>query len=1224
MNSIDRVSDLERENQKLQAEIAKMRATADTSDVSAISLAKLQNSLLHAELLVVSTDQTGKITFSNHAFAEAVGLSSEGLRQKNLFKGFVPVRGEELTIDQFIERVAQRKEARNIKRSIQTFSGQILTINIQSILLHEEGKKGLTIIAEDITEYKRVRKKLQQSNKQLADLYDRTYDLIIITDEEGRIIKANRALHVKLKYRSKDLEERSFFDLVASAYLPQMQELWKKVLDSEQPGNFRLAFLSSEGEETFVSGTLTIGSQEGKKIVRGVFTDITDQIKADRARNLYYSITNLVLKSPDLDHLYFSIHRELNKVVTTEDLIIGIWNEGVLEFVYQDGQSPERFEEPAQDRALRSLCNYASSQSRPLFLHEDDIAELQRSGIINSDATLPKIWIGIPLKIGGETVGILALQNFEKTDSLSTGDFELIDFVSGQIALVVERKRYEEELKGYTSRLKAIFESSTHLIWSVDRDFRLTTFNRNFEYTFHSHFGVGPVVGEVYNPLDKKVTERYVEQWKEKYLEVFEGNIAHFEAKMRFGKDVDIWKSVYLNPIYREDGSIREVSGIAHDITQRKKSEIALLESEEKFRTIFESFQDIYFRCRLDGTITMISPSVFELTGYETYEVLGKDITNYYLYDKKTKNLIRQLVKNKRVRNFEATTIRKDGHLVPCICNVRLVGMLSGKETEIEGVLRDITQLKETTRALQKAKDVAEQSLKAKEAFLANMSHEIRTPMNGVISMVDLLADTPLNEEQADYVQTVKYSSETLLTILNDILDLSKIEAGKMQLHKTALPLERLLEKNKGLFAQQASAKNIRFAYEIGQDIPKYLWMDETRLLQILSNLTANAIKFTEKGEVTIKAEKISPPKEKPSAKKHTIKISVKDTGIGISEADQQNLFKNFNQVDPSTSKKYKGTGLGLSIARQLTQLMRGEIGVESEPGAGSTFWFSFQAKEALSERVMSESDSKEIVKFTDITPQILVVDDNAINRKVVFELLRKSGCNVMLAGSGEEAIALVQQQTFDVIYMDIQMPGMDGIEATRRIRELNLPQTPPIIALTAYSLPGDKEKFIQAGLDGYLAKPIRKNIIAKTAALMGLGSDESALEEEQQSLASELQLINWSTLQTLEKYGGKELVVETLQEFEVEAEELLAEAAVGIKKNDYPQILSKLHTLKGNAGTLGLESISYYAKLIEGNLKQQDTTTLHHDFEILTAEFTKFRNTYKQSINQKDQQHVR
>ncbi|MEQ9443090.1 MAG: ATP-binding protein, partial [Cyclobacteriaceae bacterium] len=701
----------------------------------------------------------------------------------------------------------------------------------------------------------------------------------------------------------------------------------------------------------------------------------------------------------------------------------------------------------------------------------------------------------------------------------------------------------------------------------------------------------------------------------------FDGNIAHFEAKMRFGKDVDIWKSVYLNPIYREDGSIREVSGIAHDITQRRKSEIALLESEEKFRTIFESFQDIYFRCRLDGTITMISPSVHELTAYETYEVIGKDITNYYLYDKKTKNLIRHLVKNKRVRNFEATVIKKNGKLIPCICNVRLVGNLSGKSTEIEGVVRDITKLKETTRALQKAKDLAEQSLRAKEAFLANMSHEIRTPMNGVISMIDLLGDTTLNVEQADYVQTIKHSSETLLTILNDILDLSKIEAGKMKLHKTALPIRHVLDKLYNLFAQQASFKNILFRYLVDEGVPQNLWIDETRLLQIMSNLTANAIKFTEEGEIIIRIENVTKNSKKTGAGTGlTLKVSVQDSGIGISKKDQQELFKNFNQVDPSTSKKYKGTGLGLSIARQLTRLMQGDIGVTSTPGKGSIFWFTFIAEEAQAEAIVKTTNEEPISVFTDITPKILVVDDNAINRKVVSELLKKSGCNVTLASSGEDAIRWVQQQPFDVIYMDIQMPKMDGIEATRRIRALNLPQTPPIVALTAYSLPGDKEKFVKAGLDDYMAKPIRKNIITKTAALLGYGVEDASAEVEKPVT---LEVINWEILQSLEKYGGKELVLETLQEFELEAKELLSDTAAAMKKNDYPQILSKLHTLKGNAGTLGLERIAHYAKLIEGNLKEQKTIHLNRDFKILKTEFSEFRNTYNQSMTKTNKQHV-
>nr|WKN36769.1 PAS domain S-box protein [Tunicatimonas sp. TK19036] len=1224
MNSSEQLSALKKENERLRAEIARLRHPQNPPEglgqSDSISFAYLQNSLIHAELLAVSTDEEGKIIFCNHAFSEAVGRSPEEVRGRNLFEEFVPLRGEKLTIHRFIELTAKRGVSENIKRSIRTSSGHILTINIQSIILHDQGRQGLTVIAEDITQHKRVQKELLQSNKKLAELYDNAYDLIIVANQDGKVIFANKAFYDKLKYRQKDLEQRSFLNIVQEPYRQNAELLWKRVLSGEHPGKFRSALESSGGERIHVSGTLTTGMQDEGVVVRGVFHDISDQVRSDRARSLYYSITNLVLQSPNLDHLYYNIHRELRKAVDAEDLIIAIWNNEELDFVYQDSQHPDRMENPQQREALMDLSDYAISLNRPLFLHEDDIIELREANVIRSMPVLPKIWIGIPLQTRGRVVGILVLQNFDKEDSLSSRDFELLDFISGQVAMVVERKRNDEELRDHTGRLKAIFESSTHLIWSVDSDFRLTNFNRNFEYTFRSHFGAGPVVGEIYNPLDQRITQQYLDQWKEKYLEVFDGNIAHFEAKMRFGKDVDIWKSVYLNPIYREDGSIREVSGIAHDITQRRKSEIALLESEEKFRTIFESFQDIYFRCRLDGTIIMISPSIRELTAYETYEVLGKDITNYYLYDKKTKNLIRQLVKNKRVRNFEATVIKKNGQLIPCICNVRLVGNLSGKETEIEGVVRDITKLKETTQALQKAKDFAEQSLRAKEAFLANMSHEIRTPMNGVISMIDLLADTSLNGEQADYVQTIKHSSETLLTILNDILDLSKIEAGKMQLHKTALPIRQVLEKLYSLFTQQASFKNILFRYQISEEVPEYLWIDETRLLQIMSNLTANAIKFTEEGEIVIQIEKVKRDAPKPVERELTIRVAVHDSGIGISKKDQKALFKNFNQVDPSTSKKYKGTGLGLSIARQLTRLMQGDIGVDSVPGKGSTFWFTFLTEEAKREAVVETPREEAITVFSEITPKILVVDDNSINRKVVSELLRKSGCEVVLASSGEEAIRTVQKRSFDVIYMDIQMPKMDGIEATRRIRALDLAETPPIVALTAYSLPGDKEKFMAAGMDDYLSKPIRKNIITKTASLLGYGNEDASAEPEK---PVEVQIINWETLASLEKYGGKELVFESLQEFEMEAKELLADAASALKKNDYPQILSKLHTLKGNAGTLGVERVAQFAKLIEGNLKNQDTTNLTKDFKTLKSEFQKFQHNYNQSINKTNKEHV-
>jgi PAS domain S-box-containing protein len=305
---------------------------------------------------------------------------------------------------------------------------------------------------------------------------------------------------------------------------------------------------------------------------------------------------------------------------------------------------------------------------------------------------------------------------------------------------------------------------------------------------------------------------------------------------------------VYLNPILSKDGSIEEVSAIAHDITEKKQSEIALIESERKFRDIFESFQDIYYRSDLKGHIIMISPSAYEMSGYQPSEIIGRRITEFYPMREKSQKVFRELLRNGMVKNFEVPFRTKEGAELQFILNIRIIYGDGGQPVAIEGVARDITELKKSAEELLKAKEVAEKSLKVKERFLANMSHEIRTPMNGIIGMIDLISDTPLLPKQKEYVNTIKKSSETLLHILNDILDLSKIEAGKMELHKAPMSLEVAIEKLYALFSQQAGAKRNQLLYHIEPEVPEFIIADETRLLQILSNLTANAIKFTENG----------------------------------------------------------------------------------------------------------------------------------------------------------------------------------------------------------------------------------------------------------------------------------------------------------------------------------------------------------------------------------------
>jgi PAS domain S-box-containing protein len=754
------------------------------------------------------------------------------------------------------------------------------------------------------------------------------------------------------------------------------------------------------------------------------------------------------------------------------------------------------------------------------------------------------------------------------------------------------------------------------LIWTINKDNEFTSFNKNFSDSILKYYGNMPLENEhVWELRPKNILKKHQKFWKVKYKAAFAGETLHFEVKVSDQEGGYIWKEIFLNPIKNEDGEVEEVSGIAHDITEKKKSEFALLESEEKFRKIFESFQDIYFRCDLKGRTTMLSPSVFDLIGYKATEVIGKNINDYYLYNTRTKDLIRQLIKHVAVRNFEASLIKIDGTILQCICNVRFIYNEKGSPVEIEGVARDITVLKKANQELIRAKEIAEKSLKVKEQFLANMSHEIRTPMNGIIGMVDLLSITSLNPEQGNFVQTIKRSSETLMDILNDILDLSKIEAGKMELKTAPVKLDNVMRKLHALFSHQAFEKNINFKYEVDPGLPSVLWLDETRILQIFSNLTSNALKFTGNGgSIFIRiAEKLR------NDDRLLLQAEVVDTGIGIAENDLDKLFTSFSQVDNSSTKSYGGTGLGLAISRELCKLMGGEIGVHSVVGQGSTFWFTFATTAANEDEAISMPDDE---LFTNITfsienPEILLVDDNQVNRQVSGAILQKAGCIVDIAENGYQAVEKVKENTYHLILMDIQMPGMDGVTATKLIKEMDLLVHPPVIAMTAYSMKDDKEKYINAGLDDYIAKPIKGNILLQKVQqwlayeIDGKNEPMHEINLSENSELEDIRSVDEEIIKQLKKFGGEAMVRDTFREFEQESLAYMNSFASLLDNKDYKEILSKLHTLKGNAGTLGINRVAAIAKRIEHKIKQEEFDSIEAAFNDLWTAFNEFQTIY-------------
>ncbi|MCB0430633.1 MAG: response regulator [Flavobacteriales bacterium] len=522
------------------------------------------------------------------------------------------------------------------------------------------------------------------------------------------------------------------------------------------------------------------------------------------------------------------------------------------------------------------------------------------------------------------------------------------------------------------------------------------------------------------------------------------------------------------------------VEGFNEMMTAVQRGNEALLESEERYRTIVENAHDMIYRADFNGYFTYLNPIAKRITGYTDKELLRMNYLDLIHDDWRERVgafYKKQLLSLTTTTYFEFQIRTKDGRDVWIGQNVEAT-IENKKVVEFQAVARDITERVKAEEALKVAKEQAESATQAKSTFLANMSHEIRTPMNGVMGMSRLLGDTPLNQEQKEYVQAINVSAENLLTIINDVLDFSKIEAGKVVLEKAPFRLDDLLNTIEKTMLVLAREKGLDFTVECSEQVPLQILSDRVRLNQVLMNLVGNAIKFTEKGGVSL-AVHVKDQRDNL----YCLAFQVIDTGIGIPQSKLESIFSSFEQATSDTTRKYGGTGLGLSISKELVQLFGGDIHVESKEGIGSTFMFNIWVNavaSSSSNRTPGVGDEEEMQVLAG--KKVLVVEDNKINQMLAKKVLTKWGMDVTLADNGRLGVDALDDDQYDAVLMDIQMPEMDGYQATAAIRSHKERKwnSLPIMAITAHAAPEEREKCLKAGMDDYISKPFDEKLLRR------------------------------------------------------------------------------------------------------------------------------------------------
>ncbi len=693
---------------------------------------------------------------------------------------------------------------------------------------------------------------------------------------------------------------------------------------------------------------------------------------------------------------------------------------------------------------------------------------------------IPGAWTwAFPLLVGAQLIGVVKLENVHIVGA-SLRSYLPIFFSHAALILSNEirnhlRQEAQQALSDKTEELDTYFNSALDLFCIADTDGYFHKLNPAWRDVLGYELAdlEGKQFLEFVHPDDVAETTEVIETL------VTQKSVVGFTNRYRHKDGSWVWLE------WRSQPRGKMLFAAARDITERKRSEDALRDSHETLRSILDTTLDGFWRVDTAGKLLDVNPAYCQHSGYAREELLRMHVFDLEANEVAAESAerMRQLAAGGRDR-FESSHRRKDGSIWQVEVSATYRSASGG---EFLVFLRDITERKQAedeldrhrnhleeqvlsrTVQLAEAKEAAEAANRAKSAFLANMSHEIRTPMNGILGMAHLLRRSGVTPAQSERLDKIDTAGQHLLSIINDILDLSKIEAGQFILEEAPVSVNGILANVNSILSERARASGIQVLIE-EESMPHNLVGDPTRLQQAMLNYAANAVKFTERGSVTLRALR-----QDDAADSVLVRFEVEDTGIGIPAETLPRLFAAFEQADNSTTRKYGGTGLGLAITKRLAELMGGDAGAVSAPGVGSTFWFTARLKispGAYAEHAELSADAENMIRQRYQASRVLIVDDEPVNREIARILLEDAGVLADIAEDGGIAVAMVQKADYAAILMDMQMPTLNGLEATRRIREIPGYRHTPIIAMTANAFAEDKVRCFEAGMNDFLSKP--------------------------------------------------------------------------------------------------------------------------------------------------------